>query len=123
MIKGMYYNELGGYAANTYYGTCAEIKGILNEVNVGDGITIRGEFCDEMPLIVDEITYKSMEACLAGKDKAEVVGTADGRMAIRFAWCECGGENDPEKWVEYRDFVTGRHGFICADCRKLTQVG
>lgn len=50
--------------------------------------------------------------------------TADGRGAIRDRWCECGVTG--ERWVQYEVWTAEgreRHGFVCPDCRKLTQTG
>lgn len=55
---------------------------------------------------------------------SEVTMTADGGYAARHAWCVC--HQDDASWVAYEGWTAeGRtaHGFVCADCRKLLQVG
>lgn len=49
--------------------------------------------------------------------------TADGRHVNRAAWCKC-----PQNaaWVRYEYWTAEgcqRHGFVCAGCRRLIQVG
>jgi hypothetical protein len=58
-----------------------------------------------------------------GSPAAEAVLTADGRGARYDAWCESPG--DGESWVYYERWTAefARHGFVCRDCRRLTQTG
>lgn len=55
---------------------------------------------------------------------SEVTLTADGGYAARHAWCVC--HQDDASWVAYEGWTAaGReaHGFVCAECRQLLQVG
>lgn len=49
--------------------------------------------------------------------------TTDGRGARRDAWCRC---NTPvTRWVRYEVYTAAgqeAHGFICPDCRSITQT-
>jgi hypothetical protein len=50
--------------------------------------------------------------------------TADGKGAIRDAWCRCG--TGAEGWVQYQAWTVqgvDAHGFVCGTCRKITQTG
>lgn len=51
--------------------------------------------------------------------------TADGRSAVRDAWCGRPDESG-SNWVRYEGWAAaGRvsHGFVCGDCRRLVQTG
>jgi hypothetical protein len=50
--------------------------------------------------------------------------TSDGRGARRDMWCECGTPG--ARWVRYEAYTAAgqdAHGFICPDCRGITQTG
>lgn len=54
----------------------------------------------------------------------DAVLTSDGRPAVRTGWCADPG--DPATWVRYEGWSARgceAHGYVCADCRKLTQTG
>lgn len=63
------------------------------------------------------------EAALGAHE--EVTMTEDGRSAIRNAWCQH-SDAEGHDWVRYEGWTAeGRmaHGYVCAECRKLTQAG
>lgn len=52
--------------------------------------------------------------------------TSDGHAADRWRWCECKPFPAGETWVRYEHWTgqgMDRHGFVCPDCRRLTQSG
>ncbi len=52
--------------------------------------------------------------------------TADGGVANRARWCECVPFPAGETWVRYEYWTAlgmERHGYVCPDCRRLTQTG
>jgi hypothetical protein len=52
--------------------------------------------------------------------------TEDGRSARRDAWCPCPEDDSAGTWVRY-EYWTARgmeaHGYVCPECRRLTQAG
>jgi hypothetical protein len=52
--------------------------------------------------------------------------TGDGHAADRWHWCECEPFPAGGTWVMYQHWSERgmeRHGFVCPDCRRLTQTG
>lgn len=50
--------------------------------------------------------------------------TYDGKAANRDAWCRC--PEDPETWIRYEQWTARgveAHGYVCRECRALTQTG
>lgn len=56
----------------------------------------------------------------------EAVLTVDGRLANTKEWCRCVTTWPAEAWVRYERWLQrGReaHGYVCPNCRRLTQAG
>ena len=52
--------------------------------------------------------------------------TSDGGAADRWHWCECEPFPAGETYVRYEHWSERgmeRHGYVCPDCRRLTQTG
>lgn len=78
----------------------------------------RGDYADS---VADSATDPEAWTAALGRHEDAVL-TSDGRPAIRTAWCASPG--GPEaRYEAWSELGCDAHGFVCADCRKLTQTG
>ncbi len=52
--------------------------------------------------------------------------TDDGRQAVTRGWCSCGRSGNAATWARYERWTEkglDGHGYVCRNCRYLTQTG
>ena len=116
-----YRNEALGGEFNHYRATMTALQAQATKINCGDKVTIIGEFVDEEPLIAVNLSWENWDAMEANERPIGILMTEDGMMVRRDSFCRC--DENPENWIQYRDLMTGAHGWACKDCRRVTQTG
>lgn len=104
----------------------AAILALPLRTRLGDMVLVSAGWSKETGEKADAIAEPGTPEWIASLGAHEhATMTADGRGAIRDAWCLCGGQaGEPE--VPYEAWTAdGRiaHGYVCPACRKVAQTG